>query len=457
MAPPVPTLPTGPLDLLVRAALAPREIALAAWREWRRSYTLDETPWNEVRLLGAVTWRMDWLEPDADILRRMQGIQKFLFAQTQLCLTRSMPALRCLARAEIPVLLIKGAARVAADARTARARLVRDLDVLVPLDRASEAFSALQAAQWDFKADGKWQVYWHALDGIANHHAWSLSDGTVEFDLHHFSNGINRLAGDDDGLWQRAERRDWRELPVLLPAPTDGLILSIVHGLRWSREHNADWLIDACSCLDTGQVDWQLVVEESGRRGLDAFLSAGLGYMRDVLQRDIPGSVLEALALRATVLHREELDVFASVSLPRTPAQNEVLLKMAVERCGNPPPGPAAAPGRISLAIAAETLPQRMNVDISRFAPEAETGELTFHLDLPSAPSSGVIATLCIMGLVIDCRSGVPRSSARGGQGFTFTFTIPRRMLARRAVSRLCLTIGTGDAPMYPPWRYRLP
>ena len=73
----IPTQPVGPLDPLVKAALAPPDKARDAWNEWRRGYAIDETPWNEVRLLGAVFRRIDWLEPNADILPRVRGIQKF--------------------------------------------------------------------------------------------------------------------------------------------------------------------------------------------------------------------------------------------------------------------------------------------------------------------------------------------------------------------------------------------
>ncbi|MCA3573619.1 MAG: nucleotidyltransferase family protein, partial [Aestuariivirga sp.] len=171
----IATLPSGPLDLLVRAALAPEAAARAAWQEWRRGYALDETPWNEVRLLGAVADRIAWLEPTADISPRMKGIQKFLYAQSQICLTGCMSGVAALSAAGIPVMAIKGAARVMADGRIARERLVRDLDVLVPLPQAAQAYDCLVAAGWSLKESGPWQNFWRQLNPVANHHAWSLA------------------------------------------------------------------------------------------------------------------------------------------------------------------------------------------------------------------------------------------------------------------------------------------
>lgn len=455
MSEPLPTLPVGPLDLLVRAALAPPEVARPAWQAWRRSYTIDETPWNEVRLLGAVAQRMDWLEPEADILPRMKGIQKFLYAQTQLCITGCMPAVQALSAAGIPVMAMKGAARVLADGRKARERLVRDLDVLVPFARAAGAFEVLQAAGWTFKAAGAWQKDWHMMDAIAHHHAWSLSDGAVELDLHHFSNSLNRLVGDDDGLWQRSGEIAWRGLPVRLPSPADAMILSIVHGLRWSREHNADWIIDACSCLDGAAIDWPLVIAESRRRQVEAIMLAGLGYIRDTLRRDIAAEVMEALAATAAPLQRRELEVYAGVAMPRTPEQNLPLFAMALQRCGRPP-GPASArPEHAAVEWKAISLPQRSSLDISRFAPGAEAATFTVRLLSGHPAGTAMIGTLCIMGLIIDCRPAVARADAQGRLFHDFDFVIPRYMLARRGVSRLCLAVGLAEEPAYPPWRYR--
>ena len=89
-------LPRGPLDLLAKAALAPPEIAREAWSEWRRGIRLDETPWNEVRMLGSIAPRLKWLEKDASIAPRILGIRKFLYAQTQMCLMGAMDGLRAL-------------------------------------------------------------------------------------------------------------------------------------------------------------------------------------------------------------------------------------------------------------------------------------------------------------------------------------------------------------------------
>ena len=446
----IPTLPAGPLDLLVKAALAPEAAAQAAWQAWRRGYALDETPWNEVRLLGAVADRISWLEPTADISPRIKGIQKFLYAQSQICLTGCMSGVAALSAAGMPVMAMKGAARVMADGRLARERLVRDLDILVPLPQAAQAYDCLMADGWSLKESGPWQNFWRQLDPVANHHAWSLGKGKGEIDLHHFSNSLNRLAGDDDGLWQRSTTIIWRGMEIRIPSPADGLLLSIAHGLRWSRECNADWVIDACACLDGNDIDWTVLLDEAKARKLDAILLTGLRYLSDSLARAIPARVTEELAARATPAQWDELAVYAAVPLPMTMAQNNPLAAMALERSGSDQGGTPAM-GRFNMP--AESLPKRFSIDIGGLISDAEQAVLAVRLAVPAPTAAQPVGVLSLMGLIIAAQPGRFVQEDGGGLALAFDFALPCRLLRRRGASRLLLNAGVPGAMLFPPWK----
>ena len=446
----IATLPTGPLDLLVKAALAPEAAARAAWLAWRRSYALDETPWNEVRLLGAVADRIAWLEPTADISPRIKGIQKFLYAQSQICLTGCTGGVAALSAAGIPVMALKGAARVMADGRIARERLVRDLDVLVPLSQAAQAYDCLVAAGWSLKESGPWQNFWRQLDPVANHHAWSLAKGKGEIDLHHFSNSLNRLAGDDEGLWRRSTAFTWRGMDIRVPSPADGLLISIVHGLRWSRECNADWVIDACACLDSEKIDWAELLGEANDRKLDAILLTGLRYISDSLARTIPAEVLKELSARATPAQWDELSVYAAVPLPMTMAQNNPLAAMALERSGGEGSGTPAM-GRFDMP--AESLPKRFSIEIADLVREAEQAVLAVRLAVAAPTDARPVGVLSLMGLIIAARPGRFSREDGGGISLVFDFALPCRLLHRRGARQLLLTVGVPGAMLFPPWK----
>ncbi len=444
----IPTLPIGPLDLLVKAALAPPPVAEAAWAEWRKGYALDETPWNEVRLLGAVAQRIGWLEPDADILPRIRGIQKFLYAQSQLCLVGAMGGLRILSEAGIPMLFIKGAGRVAVDDGIARERLVRDIDVLVPIARRDEACERLIAGGWHLR--GYWQVLWRGFNSLAGHHGWSLSRGKGEIDLHHFSNNLNRLVGDDDGLWARNARVTWRGIEVHVPSATDNLLLAIMHGLRWSRDLNADWIIDGFRAMSTGAVDWALLLAEARRRRIATILHAGLSYLRQALGAPVPAETLDALKAMGTRRQWNEFHVYTRVSLPFNLQQNAAFLAMAVARSGETENPEARLQATISVGPPELQLGNWLTVDIAGVLQQGGT-RLVVRLVNPAAPGTRLIGIIFILGMIFDCREAEVSDADGEGPSCSFTFVLHPRMLAGRGISRIALRITeAGSAPIIP-------
>ncbi len=319
------------LDLLTQAALAPHDQAMAAWREWRAAYDIDKTPWPDVRMLGAVAARIAMLEPDASIRPRIVGVRKFLWVQSQICLRHAAGGLAALQRAGVPVLLMKGAARIASDPASAQERLIRDVDVLVPPDKQQQAFDMLRDEGWLLVPE-KWQIEWHKWAPVAAHHAWSMSKGKSEIDLHHFSNHLNRLRGDDDGLWARSLTLEWRGVTIRVPSPADALMLALTHGVRWSQDSSADWAVDASALLDAGNVDWDVFLAEAKARMLQVVLLSGLDYLSNVLHKHVPHEVLDSL--QATVIFEQlaEMKQYVSTAIPFTEQQTSTAMFMAVQR-----------------------------------------------------------------------------------------------------------------------------
>jgi hypothetical protein len=274
-----------------------------------------------------------------------------------------------------------------------------------------------------------------------------------DLDLHHFSNALNRLVGDDDGLWSRAGIVKWRGFDIHVPGPSDALVLGIVHGLRWSPECNADWIIDVASYMDTGQIDWDLVLKEGARREVQAILFTGLTYLRDAIGRDVPQAVTDTLMAQATELQWAELASYAAVPMPRTPEQNKPMLAMAVQRASGGPPGRSGGE-RGLLRLTAKALPHRSLVPLSPEALESDVTHLTVRLtDLPQT-QPWLTATLCILGIVLNRGPGIPGKSEAEGAYQDFSFSISTRLLRRRGAQNLCLTIAPVEKPVYPPWRH---
>jgi hypothetical protein len=292
--------PTLSCNLLLRSALCGDR---AAWAQWLDEFGLDRASWSEVRLLAAVAARSD-----LDVEPRVRGVQKFIWTQTHAQITPAFGALQALDRADIPLLLLKGAARIAVCPAVAAQRLIRDLDVLVPLPQAAAAFDVLCANGWELRG---WQVALRQHDALA-HHAWALSFGRSEIDVHHYSNFLNRSEDIDDGLWSRSLSVEWHKVRVRVPAQSDALALALIHGVRYSAERAADWVLDACAVLDAPrECDiWSPLLREVRQRRVEFVALAGLTYLSTL--REIPSEVLGELRAAAEQHHRS-LKIYTSL------------------------------------------------------------------------------------------------------------------------------------------------
>lgn len=352
------------LDLLARAAASPLPAARRAWVSWRSAYDLDATSWPEVRLLGALAPRIDELEPGAEIARRLLGIQKFLWTRGALCIGATRPAVTLLTAHGIPCLMLKGAARAAQNPQTLRQRMIRDVDVLIPYDRALDAHEILRREGWDLQG---WQVEPYAAAPFASHHAWAFSRRQGELDLHHFSNVLNRLVGDDDALWERAASVDWGGVPVLVPAAPDALLTAIVHGLRFSADGTADWVVDAAPLLSLADSEWRVFTDEARRRGVAELAATGLAYLGDVAGVVPPPWVLPALAAASTPAQRGEVGVYRSTNWPRTAEEELAAARAAAERA-LARIGPGGQPGPAGILAGVQrhgVLPGQHNLTVA--------------------------------------------------------------------------------------------
>ncbi len=446
--------PTGSLDLLARAALAPTAQARLAWQAWRREHDIDTTPWNEVRMLGAVAARIDELEADSPIRPRVLGIRKFLWVQSQICLQQCLTGLAALARADIPTLVFKGAARIALDASTAQERLIRDVDVLVPLGRELAAFQTLEQAGWEI-VDLPWQLHLRKLAPVAGHHAWSLRKGKAEIDLHHFSNHLNRLKGDDDGLWARSQVLTWRGVPIRVPCATDALLIALIHGVRWSVDNDADWTIDACSLIDGGKVDWKIFLQEARLRCVQVIVCAGLRYLREALDKRIPDRLISALTAETDIEQEGELRMYTSSPKQIYASEAADASAMALRRVtrGKPFLRPSrmssepVAALKSSLASSAEV--HWAPVPVHRGHDEWWILEVQARLATP-ALAEAAIAQLNLPGMLLGLTRRSTPNRADDARLATFKWAIYKPLLAGRFVEAVGFACSFRSVPAAP-------
>ncbi|MDD5364666.1 MAG: nucleotidyltransferase family protein [Gallionellaceae bacterium] len=287
-------VPQGSDSLLIQAAVAPADLARAAWQAWTAQRSLDEARWAEVRMLPSVAARAAELAIQADLLPRLDGIRRFVWAGSQKQMLAARPILARLGAQGIPFMLLKGAALIAAYPATTGRRFLRDVDILVPAERTAEAVDLISAAGWRnafFE-----NVEEARLIGLARTHALEFKGPEGgEVDLHRFALAPNFCAGDDDLLWSRAETASFLGLPCLRPALEDLLVTTLEHSFRRDPDQVLDWSLDAAHLIGNPRLDWQAVVEAALRRRLAVPVEARLRYLGRQCGLAVPDAVLTAL------------------------------------------------------------------------------------------------------------------------------------------------------------------
>lgn len=283
--------PSGARDRLLRAALlADDAAALGEARRWLDEYDIDSAEFAEHRLLVAIAARRVALA-DHPAWPRLAGLQKMLWTRSQLALRDSLPALRALDAAGIPLMLFKGASRIAVDASAQRERIAHDIDVLVPAAAMGEALDRLHELGLAAAA-GVSRQYLRAR--LSAQRAVNLKHGRFgDIDLHQRAyHALHADAADDLAIWDRARTARFGGLDVRVPSAADRVALAIAHGARNTSAHS-DWLVDAAATLRQGEIDAPQLVELLRRRRLLDQAAIALSYLAYGLDLALPPGLLD--------------------------------------------------------------------------------------------------------------------------------------------------------------------
>lgn len=102
------------------------------------------------QLIGSLAWRLEGLTMPGAARRVLEDARATVEQGRLVALWEAEMARRALAATDIPVVLLKGTAFVAAGLSAGAGRQIGDLDILVPRDRIEEAEAALIAAGWEW-------------------------------------------------------------------------------------------------------------------------------------------------------------------------------------------------------------------------------------------------------------------------------------------------------------------
>jgi hypothetical protein len=327
----------------LQACLLPEERALKAFGGWLRTPTASRNDPASQRLLPLLWWRCDQWQQHALNSHLSGGISSWkqamlrTWALNQRRLSQANRFAELMAKAGVPLMLVKGLPLALGAYPHLGLRPMEDLDLVVPDAHAHQAIEVLTTAGWsplptplkgsdapEAERHHPWtrqkrdqadfsELYFR----IRNGHGFSHPDGS-QADLHWYVFHEQCDPGIDTALWDKAQSlQRWNESPtpgvsslLLMPDPADHLLLVLSHANRWDSTAPVRWVADAVLLLKAATpFDWQRFVNVAQARGLTATAGALLTYLAQQMEMEIPAEVLKELSPTANKKHNPRATV----------------------------------------------------------------------------------------------------------------------------------------------------
>lgn len=284
---PVDSGPTPLEILLLRAALFRDDAALGAWEAWRKRASRPLRVGSS-RLLPAAYLNLRDIAPADAWLD---------FARTEYLRARysnllrfddAAPVLGALRDDGVAVLLLKGAALIAAHYGDPGLRPMADLDVMVREEDAERAIAILRGRGYAPAAP---------VDAAARamvHSAPFTRPGAPPFDLHWRSFELE----EDRVIWDGVVEMKYQGVTVRVPGPADQLLHACVLGSIWDWDAPQRWVLDAMAVVRSSgdRLDWGAFVARAIASRLSTGVHGSLRFLRLEFAVDVPEEVSAALA-----------------------------------------------------------------------------------------------------------------------------------------------------------------
>jgi len=187
--------------LLLQCLHLPDEEARGAYRSWRARVDLDTLDAGSLSLMPLLGARLTALGVADAIGPRLKGAHRRSWLNGQLLAREAIKAIDRLVARNVPLLALKGLTLLDRYAGDFGLRPMSDVDLLLPRERALEAFDVLARAGFELRPALSRTDLAAKLDTF---HGWSVGAGRVEIDLH-WSSLIEDLSPrGDERFWQRA-------------------------------------------------------------------------------------------------------------------------------------------------------------------------------------------------------------------------------------------------------------
>ena len=140
--------PTRDQELMLRAALLQRELALESWNEWRRNVNIDVIDYGSHRMIPQLYRNLQRHGVKDPVMERLKGVYRYYLYKNEILMHRVGTLLAAFEDAGINTMVLKGAALIQLYYQESGLRPMLDADVLVHAHQAEQAMELLTRLRW---------------------------------------------------------------------------------------------------------------------------------------------------------------------------------------------------------------------------------------------------------------------------------------------------------------------
>ena len=281
--------PTVPQELLLKAGIFAGEPMFSAFEKWKTLVDFEtDIQYASFRQLPLLYQNLNSFGVKDPLMNRLKGIYRKAWSKNQILFFKTGKVLQILHEAAIKTIVLKGVALTVWAYKNYAVRPMADMDILVPVSQASEAFELL-------KMNG-----WKSLDQLNDDYNFKynksitlISEDDTELDLHWYPFDECYGLMKDEDFWDRAVPLVVSGQKTLALNPADELLLTCVHGLMPNPEPPIRWIPDAATILKSanGTIDWKRFIEYTEKFGVIIPVKEAFRYLKENFKAHFPPAV----------------------------------------------------------------------------------------------------------------------------------------------------------------------
>ena len=286
--------------LLLRAALLagpPAIDAANAWLDAHRELAHDafqDLDSGSRRLLPLVYQNVKNDIPAA-MRNELKAVHRHYWTQNQQLFRKLEAMLALLQAAEIPTLVLKGAALSVLHYRDMATRPMSDFDILVPEEHGPMLVRKFLEEGWAHNwvpetapYTGYFYRFRHALDLM------HPQQGTVDLHWHVMFQATHK--GADEQFWADSIPLSVKSIATRALNPSDQLLHSCLHGYEFNDFPSIRWITDAVTVIRTSQIDWGRIIRVATGLRVTIPCAEQFEFLNSAFDAGVPASCISRLA-----------------------------------------------------------------------------------------------------------------------------------------------------------------